>query len=100
MQGFTSPPSFGKNPRWPTKMATNEHFQSGFGNGNNQNFFLDSFKIPNMYVKKIVLGGWWGDFSPLLLIKTEGPALVNSYCASLHTNQRGALDNKDQTWRE
>ena len=53
MQGFTSPPSFGKNPRWPTKIAKNEHFRSGFRNGNNQNYFLDTFRIPNMYVKKI-----------------------------------------------
>ena len=53
MQGFASPLLFVKNPRWPTKMATNEHFRSGFRNGNNQNYFLDTFRIPNMYVKKI-----------------------------------------------
>ena len=57
MQGFTSPPSFSKNLRWPTKMATNEHFRSGFRNGNNQNFFLDTFRIPNMYVKKMCSSG-------------------------------------------
>ena len=57
MQGFTSPPSFSKNLRWPTKMATNEYFRSGFRNGNNQNFFLDTFRIPNMYVKKMCSSG-------------------------------------------
>ena len=57
MQGFTSQPSVGKNPGWPTKIATNEHFRSGFRNGNNQNFFLDTFRIPNMYVKKMCSSG-------------------------------------------
>ena len=57
MQGFTFPPSFGKNLRWPTKIATNEHFRSGFHNGNNQNFLLDTFRIPNMYVKKLCSSG-------------------------------------------
>ena len=59
-QGFTFPLSFGKNPRWPTKIATNEHFRSGFRNGNNQNFFLDTFRIPNMYVKKMCSSGVGG----------------------------------------
>ena len=57
MKGFTFPPSVGKNPRWPTKMDMNEHFRSGFRNGNNQNFFLDTFRIPNMYVKKMCSSG-------------------------------------------
>ena len=35
----------------------NEHFRSGFRNGNNQNFFLDTFRIPNMYVKKMCSSG-------------------------------------------
>ena len=60
MQGFTFPPSFGKSPRWPTKIATNEHFRSGFRNGNNQNFLLDTFRIPNMYVKKMCSSGVGG----------------------------------------
>ena len=67
-QGFTFPLSFGKNPRWPTKIATNEHFRSGFRNGNNQNFFLDTFRIPNMYVKKMCFfGGRWSDFPTKLI---------------------------------
>ena len=60
MQGFTFPPSFGKNPRWLTKIATNEHFRSGFRNGNKQNFFLDTFRIPTMYVKKMCSSGVGG----------------------------------------
>ena len=59
-QGFTFPLSFGKNPRWPTKIATNKHFRSCFRNGNNQNFFLDTFRIPNMYVKKMCSSGVGG----------------------------------------
>ena len=58
-------PHLAKNPKWPTKMATNEHFQSSFSNGNNQNFFLDIFRIQNMYVKKMCSSGV-GEVSSLL----------------------------------
>ena len=78
MQGFTSPPSFGKNLRWPTKMATNEHFRSGFRNGNNQNFFLDTFRIPNMYVKKMCSSGV-GEVTSLLYYKGNSEVHLHTH---------------------
>ena len=58
-----------KNPRWPTEMATNEPFQSGFPNGNKQNFLLDTFRIPNTYggEKNTFFGGRWSDFPTKLI---------------------------------
>ena len=70
MQGFTNPTLTLRRiqdgrQRWPQ----NESFQPKFRNGNNQNCFLDTFGILNMLVKKkkTFFGGWWSDFSPLLL---------------------------------
>ena len=74
MQRFTSPPSFGKNPRWPTKMETNEHFRSGFRNGEQPELFSRHFQ-DSKYVceKNVFFGGRWGDFSPLLISSVAFP---------------------------